>query len=145
MIPPPGATGGSWNNDQPKPTTAKILSFLSGKLTNAFIGISNAITVNVVLKVEPRIKFNSYARKILHHVFVGDVSIGCLQMIRQTVVCAVEIVAFVFNAEAKIPFSGNQKAMVIAEIVIERIAVTELRLLEIAVERICRLVRENVV
>ena len=39
-------------------------------------------------------------------------------MIRQTVVRAVKIVAFVFNAEAKIPFSGNQKAMVIAEIVI---------------------------
>jgi hypothetical protein len=66
-------------------------------------------------------------------------------MIRQTVVRAVEIVAFVFNAEAKIPFSGNQKAMVVAEIVVERIAVAELRLLEIAVERICRLVREDVV
>jgi len=78
-------------------------------------------------------------------VFEGDVTIGCLQMIRQTVVRAVEIVAFVFNAEAKIPFSGNQKAMVIAEIVVERIAVAELRLLEIAAERIRRFVRENVV
>ena len=35
--------------------------------------------------------------------------------------------------------------MFIAEIVVERIAVTELRLLEIAVERICRFVREDVV
>ena len=99
----------------------------------------------MVLKVDSRIKFNSYARKILHHVLEGDVTVGCLQMVRQTVVRAVEIVAFVFNAEAKIPFSGNQKAMVIAEIVVERIAVAELRFLEIAAERICRFVREDVV
>jgi len=66
-------------------------------------------------------------------------------MVWQAVVGAVEIVAFVFKAEAKIPFPGDQKAMVIAEIVIQRIAVTQLRFLEIAVERICRLVREDVV
>ena len=118
MIPPPGATGGSWNKDQPKPTTAKILSFLSGIRDERFYRNVERITANVILKVDPRIKFDSYARKILHHVFEGDVTISCLQMIRQTVVRAVEIVAFVFNAEAKIPFSGNQKAMVIAEIVI---------------------------
>ena len=66
-------------------------------------------------------------------------------MIRQAVVRAVEVVAFVFDTEPKIPFAGNQKPMVIAEIVVERIAIAKFGLLEIAVESVGRFVREKIV
>ena len=82
---------------------------------------------------------------ILHRVLQGQVSIERLQMIRQAVVGAAKIVAFVFDAGAKVPVSRDQKSMVIAEIVVNRIAMTEFGFLKIALERVRRLVVKKIV
>ena len=72
-------------------------------------------------------------------------SIGCLQVIRQAIVGAVEIVAFVLDTEPQVPFTRNMKTMVVAEIVIQRITIAQFGFLEIAAESVGRLVRKKIV
>src|SRR5216684_5754918 len=66
-------------------------------------------------------------------------------MVRQTVVRAAEIEPFVFDTRPEKPVSGDQKAVGITEIVIERIAVTKLAVIvvEIAVRSVGCLVLEQ--
>src|SRR5207249_4189374 len=60
-------------------------------------------------------------------------------MIGQTVVGTAKIVALVLKPSAEIPLAGNEKAMVITEIVIVRIALAESRFVfEIAAQGINR-------
>jgi hypothetical protein len=60
-------------------------------------------------------------------------------MIRQSVVGSAEIVALVFYTQSKIPFSSDQKPMVVREVIVQRITVTELGFLKIAIECVSRL------
>ena len=80
-MPPPGATGGSWNWPQPKPTTAKILSFFRGKRHKSFPWNIESIPADVVLEVNAGIKLDAYSREILHNVLQRQVTISGLQMI----------------------------------------------------------------
>jgi hypothetical protein len=70
---------------------------------------------------------------------------GGLEMIGQPVVGSVEIVTFVFDPGAKVPFAGNQKTMVVTKIIIERITVPEFRLSEIAPDSVGRFILEKLV
>src|SRR6266436_7082609 len=47
-------------------------------------------------------------------------------MVRQTVICSVEIEPLVFDACAEIPLPSNEEAMSVANVVVERIAVAKL-------------------
>ena len=83
-------------------------------------------------------------RKVLHNVLQSQVTGRGLQVIRQAVVAPAEIIAFVFDAGSEVPVARDQKPMVIAKIVIERITITEFGFLEIAVERVGRLVIKKI-
>jgi hypothetical protein len=80
----------------------------------------------VVLKIRARIDLDSSAGMIVDDVLEGEKSVNRLEVIRQTVVRAAEIEPLIFDAGPEIPISGNQKAMSVAKIVVERIAVAEL-------------------
>jgi hypothetical protein len=56
---------------------------------------------------------------VLYDVLQSQVPIGRLQVIRQAVVCAVEIIAFIFDARAEVPFSRDQKPMVVRKVIVE--------------------------
>src|SRR5205823_1658504 len=67
-------------------------------------------------------------------------------MIGQPIIGAAKIVTLVFETGAEIPFAGNEKAMVVAEIVIIRIALAQSWILfEIAAQRINRLEGKDIV
>src|SRR6266404_7097447 len=72
----------------------------------------------------------------MHVILQRQMSRGGLKMIRQTIVRPAKVVALIFATSAEIPFLGNQKAMVVLEILIPGIAVSEPRLLEIAAESV---------
>src|SRR5438552_5119958 len=94
----------------------------------------NGVAGDPVLKIDARVQLDARAGMIVDYVFEREMSIGRLQMIRQAVFGAAEIEALVLDTGPEIPFAGDEKAMVIAEIVVERLAITELRLVKIAVE-----------
>ena len=76
---------------------------------------------------------------ILDHVFNGQMSVDRLEVIGQPIVGAAKIVALVLKTGAEIPLAGDEKAMVVTEIVIKRIALAESRFVfEIAAQRINR-------
>src|SRR5262249_24256363 len=66
-----------------------------------------SVARNVILKVHARINLRTYAGKILHNILHSQVAVCCLQMVRQTIVGAAEIVAFVFDAGAQVPFASD--------------------------------------
>ena len=103
------------------------------------------VAIGVILKIDARIEFNSSAGMIMDDVFVGEERMNRLQVIGQSIVRPAEIESLVFNANAQIPVSGNEKPMSIAEIVVERIAVAELPpiVLKIAVSSIDGFVIED--
>src|SRR4029453_17854934 len=102
------------------------------------------VPADMILEINSRIQLDRCPGVVLHHVLQRQMSIQPLQMIRQSVVGAVKIVTLVFDPDAKVYLSFNQKPMVITKIVVERISMAELGLLEIAVERVGRLVVEEV-
>ena len=80
----------------------------------------------------------------MRNVFDREMTGRCLQMIGQSVVGTAKIIAFVLHASTEIPFAGNQKTVVVAKIVIERITITEFGFLEIAAECVGRFVIEKI-
>src|SRR5437899_10967872 len=72
-------------------------------------------------------------------------SVDRLEVIGQPIVGAAKIVALVLKPGAEIPLAGNEKAMVVTEIVIIRIALAESRFVfEIAPEGINRIVGKDI-
>ena len=65
-------------------------------------------------------------------------------MIGQSVVGPVEIVTFIFDPRAKLPFSSDQKPVIVAEVIVKRIAIPKLRFFKIALEGVSRLVQEKI-
>src|ERR1700730_3435086 len=59
-------------------------------------------------------------------------------MIGQTIVGAAEVEPFVFDSCPEIPFPGDEEAVVVAKIVVERIAATKFTVIvaEIAAQRV---------
>jgi hypothetical protein len=70
-------------------------------------------------------------------------AIDRLQMVGQAIVRIPEIKPLVFDAGAKVPFAGNEKAVVVTEIIVKRIAAPKFGFFEIAAKRVRRLVREK--
>src|SRR6266571_189963 len=67
-------------------------------------------------------------------------------MVGQTIVSAAEIKSLVFDACAEIPFAGDEKAMRVTNIIVERVAVTKIAsdVVETAVERVVHLIIEQI-
>src|SRR4030095_231616 len=97
-----------------------------------FPGKVESVPADVILEVNSRIEFDSCARMIFHHVLQGQVPIESLQTVGQAVVGAAKIVTLVFDASSKVPFPSDQKSMVVAEVVVKRIAMPEFGFLKIA-------------
>ena len=91
-----------------------------------------------------RIKLDAYAREILHNVLQCQVSRSGLQMIGQSVVGAAEIETFIFDPRTEVPLPGDQKPVIIAEVIIERITISKFGFLEIAVEGVGRFVVKKI-
>ena len=97
------------------------------------------------MEVHSRIGLDADSGGVLHVVLQSQVSIERLQVIRQAVVRAAEIIAFVFDAGSKVPVSLDPKPMVVTKIVINRIPMTEFGFLKIALERVRRFVGKQIV
>src|SRR5207248_9679910 len=83
---------------------------------------------------------------ILYHVFKGDMPIQGLEMIGKAIFGPAKIVTLVFETGAEIPFSGNEKPVVITEIVVIRIAFAQTWFVfEIAAESVDRIVGKDIV
>ena len=67
-------------------------------------------------------------------------------MIGQTIIGAPEIEPLVFNSCPEIPLPGDEEAMSVAEVIVERIAVAEVAVdvVEIAAERVVHLIIEQI-
>src|SRR5207237_1066737 len=91
---------------------------------------------NFVLKISARLEHDARAGMVVHDILDREMPIDLLQMIGQPIVCAVEIEALVLDAESEVPFAGDEKAMVVAEIIVKRIAVPESLVAKIAVQRV---------
>ena len=92
------------------------------------------------MEVNAGIKLDAYSWEILYNVLHSHVSGRGLQMIGQSVVGPVEIVTFIFDPSAKVPFSSDQKPVIVAEVVVKRITIPKLRFVKIALEGVRRLV-----
>ena len=62
---------------------------------------------------------------VVEDVFVSQERVNSLQMVWQSIVGAAKIEPLIFNARPEIPVPGNVKAMGVAEIIVERVAVAE--------------------
>jgi hypothetical protein len=67
-------------------------------------------------------------------------------MIGQTIVGAPEIKSLVFNSCPEIPLTGDEEAMGVTKIIVERVAVTKIavNVVEIALERVVHLIIEQI-
>lgn len=67
-------------------------------------------------------------------------------MVRQTVIGAIEVEPFVFDSGSEIPFPSDEKAMSVAEIIVERVAISEFTVVieEIAVASVVHLVVKKI-
>src|SRR5437899_12760691 len=63
---------------------------------------------------------------IVHHIFQSQQSVHSLEMVRQPVVGSIEIKSLVLDACPEIPLPGDEEAMSVAKVIVERIAVAEL-------------------
>ena len=81
---------------------------------------------------------------VFYNIFVSQMAIDPLEMVGQAIVRVPEIKPVVFNAGTKVPFPGNEKTMVVTEIIVKRIAAAEFGLFEIATQRVSRLIGEKV-
>src|SRR5712692_922100 len=117
---------------------AEDFVFLKRKAHKSFPRYVKSVAANMVLKVNARIEFDARAGVIVHNIFNCHVTIGRLQVIWQTVVRAAKIETLVFNAKPEIPLTGNEEAMVVTKIIVERIAATKFAVIvaEIAAERV---------
>ena len=69
-----------------------------------------------------------------------------MEMIGQTIIGAPEIESLVFNSCPEIPLTGDEEAMRVTKIIIERAAVTKIAVdvVEIAAERVVHLIIEQI-
>src|SRR3984893_13476906 len=120
--------------------------FLEREAHKNFPRYVEGVACNVVLKINARIEFDARAGMIVHNVLKSQMAVERLKMIGQPVVSATEIEPFVFDAGPKVPFTGNQEAVVVAKIVVERIAVTKFTVIvaEIAAQRVDRIGRKQI-
>src|SRR5439155_26467035 len=103
------------------------------------------IARDAVLKINARVEFEAGASVILDHVFNCQMSVDRLEVIGQSIISAAKIVALVLKASAEIPLAGNEKTMVVAEIVIKRITLAQARLVfEIAAKSVNAVVRKEI-
>src|SRR5947209_19395356 len=68
---------------------------------------------------------------IVHHVFQSQQSVHSLEMVRQPVVGSIKIKSLVLDACPEIPLPGDEEAMSVAKVIVERIAVAELAVIVI--------------
>src|SRR6266567_3959429 len=101
---------------------------------------------DIVLEIGPRIDLDTRAGMIMHYIFKSQLSMHSLEMVGQTIISAAEIKSLVFNACAEIPFTGDEEAMRVTNIIVERVAVTEIAsdVVEIAVERVVHLIIKQI-
>ena len=71
------------------------------------------------MEIEAGIELETSAGMILYHVFDREMVVDRLKMIGQTVGATAKIEAFVFETETEIPFTGNEKTVVVTEIIIK--------------------------
>src|SRR2546423_279295 len=121
--------------------------------------------VGIIFEIGARIELDPRAGVIFKDIFVSDERMNRLQVIGQSIVVAydpaqraprheqtimpivtAEVESFVLSSEAQIPVAGNQKAVGVGDLVVDRIAVPELStvVLIIATEAVGRLVLKNV-
>jgi len=63
---------------------------------------------------------------IVHHIFKSQQSVRSLEVIGQTIIRSIEVEPLVFDSCPEIPLAGDEEAMSVAKIIVERIAVAEL-------------------
>src|SRR6266581_222766 len=127
------------------PDDAKNLVFLQREGDEKFPRYVKGIAGDSIFEINPRIEFEASAGVVFDHVFEREMPIQGLEMIGKAIFGSAKIVTLVFEPGAEIPFSGNEKSVVIAEIVIIRIALAESRFVfEIAAEGINRIVGKDI-
>jgi hypothetical protein len=62
---------------------------------------------------------------IVHHVFQSQQGVHGLKVIGQAIIRSIKIKSLVFDASPEIPLPGDEEAMSVAKVVVERIAVAE--------------------
>src|SRR6266496_3516549 len=77
------------------------------------------ITGDAVLKVNARIELDTGAGMVLYHIFNCEMSVDRLEVVGQPIIGPAKIVTLVLEPGAEIPFSGDEKPMVITEIIIK--------------------------
>src|SRR5438477_1492733 len=85
----------------------------------------DCIAPDIVLEIGSGIDLDTRAGMVVHDIFQSQQRVHSLEVIRQPVVGAAEIEPFVFNSCPEIPFAGDEEAMSVAKVVVERIAVAE--------------------
>src|SRR5204862_739783 len=79
-----------------------------------------------VLEIRTGLDLDTRPGVIVHNIFQSQQSMHSLEMVRQTVIGAVEVEPFVFNSCPEIPLPGDEEAMSVAKAIVERIAVAAL-------------------
>ena len=74
----------------------------------------------MALKIGAWIELEAHASAVVDNIFDREMAVSRLEMIRQAIGRAAEIVAFVLESGPEIPFAFDQETMVVAEIVVER-------------------------
>jgi hypothetical protein len=105
---------------------AEDFIFLEWESEKGFPGYIEIVAVDVILKIESWINLDTHGSVIVHRVLEREISVHSLQVVRQTVISTVEVEPFVFNSCPEIPLAGDEEAVRVAEIVVERIAVSKL-------------------
>src|SRR5436853_1258097 len=85
------------------------------------------IAGDTVFEINAWIELEARASMVFDHVFKREMPIQGLEMIGKAVIGPAKIVTLVLETGAEIPFAGDEKAMVIAEIVVIRIAFAQSR------------------
>src|SRR6266403_2641685 len=125
---------------------AEDFVFLERETYECFPRNVDCIAPDIVLEIGSGIDLDTRAGMIVHDIFHSQQRVHSLEVIRQPVVGAAEIEPLVFNSCPEIPFAGDEEAMSVAEIVVERIAVAEVAVdvVEIAAERVVHFVIKKI-
>src|SRR5205807_576982 len=83
---------------------------------------------------------------IVHYIFQCQQSVRGLEVIGQAIIGSIEIEPLVLDACPEIPLTGDEEAMSVAKIIIERVAVTKIasHVVKIAAERVVHLIIEQI-
>ena len=124
---------------------AKHNVFLERERDENFPWNIEGIAGDTVFEINAWIELEARASMVFDHVFKREMPIQGLEMIGKAVIGPAKIVTLVLETGAEIPFAGDEKTMVVAEIVVKRLAITEFCLVKVAVEGIGRFVCEKIV